>query len=110
MRMWMINPRHLCRKHLLGEHGELHKHRPSFVKQHSISGRRGQIEPQAMAYRHDALAAEMVRRGYKHQSPYEMPDLSHLSPEDLAGRVDVEVSLRELRTRCSECSALLEGP
>lgn len=30
MRMWMIDPKLLCRKHLLGEHNEIHKHLPSF--------------------------------------------------------------------------------
>ena len=32
MRMWMISPEWLCRKHLIGEHGEIHKH-------HSIAKR-----------------------------------------------------------------------
>jgi hypothetical protein len=27
MMMWMIDPVLLCRKHLLGEHGEIHKFR-----------------------------------------------------------------------------------
>lgn len=56
MRMWMSNPRFMCRKHLLGEHGELHKFRHMFIKGHSIEGRRGQIEPAAMKDRHDELA------------------------------------------------------
>ncbi|MFW6247177.1 MAG: hypothetical protein ACOC22_03345 [bacterium] len=30
--MWGINPELLCKKHLLGEHGEIHKHRYNFVK------------------------------------------------------------------------------
>ena len=37
MRMWMIDPTLLCRKHLLGEHGELHKFIPSFRKQYSVT-------------------------------------------------------------------------
>jgi hypothetical protein len=103
MRTWMIVTGFLCRQHLLGEHGEIHKHRPSFVKQHSITGRRGQIEPLAMATRHDALAAEMVRRGMNHKSPYQMPDLSYLPPEDREGRVCVVTSFLLLMWRCSEC-------
>ena len=101
MRMWMITPSLLCRKHLLGEHGEIHKHRHNFVKRHSIEGRRGQIEPRAMGRRHDALACEMVRRGFNHHSPYEMPDLRGY---DLAGfTVDRNESLRDLCARCAEC-------
>ena len=62
MRMWMVNPKILCRKHLLGEHGEIHKHRHNFVKQHSITKRieLGQIEPSSMESRHDELVKEMI--------------------------------------------------
>jgi Pyrimidine dimer DNA glycosylase len=66
MRMWCINPRLLCDKHLLGEHGEIHKHRHNFVKRHSIAGRVypvAQIEPLSMADRHEVLAQEMANIG-----------------------------------------------
>lgn len=105
MRMWMLNPRMLCRKHLLGEHGELHKHRHNFVKRHSVTGRRGQIEPLAMQARHDELAAEMLARGYNHKSPYEMPDLSHLPDCDRLGTVDRVASLHLLTMVCADCRA-----
>ena len=97
----MIDPKILCRKHLLGEHGEIHKHRHNFVKGHKIGGRKGQIEPSSMQTRHDELATEMIRRGYNHNSPYEQPDLSHY---DLDGFiVDREESMRDLFERCGEC-------
>ena len=103
MRMWMIEPVTLCRKHLLGEHGEIHKHRHNFVKGHSIEGRRGQIDPAAMGRRHDALAAEMLRRGFNHASPYTQPDLAGY---DLAGHgVDVVAARADLHARCGECLA-----
>jgi len=104
--MWMVDPRLMCRKHLLGEHGEIHRHRHNFVKRHSIVGRRGQIEPRAMQSRHDALAEEMLRRGYNHRSPYEQPDLGHLPPDDRDGTVNVAESTKILRGRCAECRAL----
>ena len=100
----MVNPRGMCRNHLLGEHGEIHKHRHNFVKRHSITGRRGQIEPTAMETRHKILADEMVRRGYNHKSPYELPDLSHLSDEDRFGKVDSDAALAELHARCADCA------
>lgn len=104
MRMWMVDPATMCRKHLLGEHGEIHKHRHNFVKHHSIDGRRGQIDPARMGKRHDALAVEMLRRGFRHESPYTQPDLSAY---DLSGHgVDVAESDRELRRRCADCRAM----
>jgi hypothetical protein len=97
--MWMVNPKILCRRHLLGEHGEIHKHRHNFVKRHKMDGRIGQIEPESMKTRHDELAEEMILRGYNHNSPFEQPDISYL-PEM---RVNVETSLKDLLNRCTEC-------
>lgn len=99
MRMWMVDPKILCRKHLLGEHGEIHKHRHNFVKRHRMDGRMGQIEPESMERRHDALVAEMERRAYNHKSPYSQPDTSYL-PEM---KVNVADALADLLDRCEEC-------
>lgn len=99
MRMWMINPKILCRNHLLGEHGEIHKHRHNFIKKHKMNGRIGQIEPSAMETRHNELAVEMLARGYNHQSPFEQPDISYLPPMF----VNRNESLIDLLERCPEC-------
>lgn len=77
--MWMVDPRLLCRKHLLGEHSEIHKHKHNFEKGHRITGRLRPvvtIEPANMESRHNQLAKEIKRRGYNHKSPYTLPDLS----------------------------------
>jgi hypothetical protein len=106
MRMWMIEPSLLCDKHLLGEHGELHKHRHNFEKKHSIKGRIEpvvQVEPSAMQSRHDELAAEMVKRGMNHRSPYEMPDISYLPVKHRQARVNVIKSIYDLGMRCEAC-------
>lgn len=95
----MVDPKILCKSHLLGEHGEIHKHRHNFVKKHRMAGRNGQIEPSAMQRRHDELVKEMVQRGYNHQSPFFQPDVSHLP----LMVVDREESLRLLLDRCIEC-------
>jgi len=101
MRMWMCDAKLLYKKHLMGEHFELHKHRHNFVKGHSIEGRRGQIEPISMKKRHDELAKEMISRGYGHKSEYEQPDLSKYN---LIGFiVDVDASIKDLHSRCQEC-------
>jgi len=97
----MVNPKILCRKHLLGEHGEIHKHRHNFVKKHKMNGRMGQIEPISMQARHDELVEEMLARGYNHNSPYEQPDISHL-PEMLVNKNE---ALKDLLNRCEECKS-----
>ena len=112
MRMWGINPKLLCRKHLLGEHGEIHKHRHNFVKQHSISKRIApvvQIAPEQMEARHDELAAEMIRRGYNHNSPYQQPDLSYLKKDERYAEIDTNVSILDLALRCSDCAENLKN-
>lgn len=105
-RMWMVEPRLMCRQHLLGEHGELHQ-----VVGHVEAGniavvrglaRKGYVDTSRIRERHDALAAEMEHRGYRHESPLEYRDAMDL------GRVDVEESRRELRNRCPRCAARME--
>lgn len=106
MRMWMLDARFLCNKHLIGEHGEIHKHKHNFVKGHSMTGRISpvvQIEPASMQSRHDELATEMLNRGLNHKSPYEQPDLSKYPLEVINAKVDVGVSIRTLCERCEQC-------
>lgn len=102
MRMWMLPPEMMCMKHIVGEHGEIHKHRHNFVKKHSIKGRifpEVQIEPESMKKRHDELAEYLKN----HKSPYEMPDLSHLPKGIKQARVNIDVSIRDLKNRCPKC-------
>lgn len=103
--MWMADPCILCQRHLLGEHGELHKFMPSWAKRHSIAGRvaGNQIEPGSYKLRHDELAAEMLRRGHRHESPLSQPDFSYLPNEHLEFRVDRCAALTELLNRCPDC-------
>jgi hypothetical protein len=96
----------LCSRHLLGAHGELHKFRPSFIKKFKINGRISpvvQIEPTRMKEYHDELALEMVNRGIKHQSPYEMPDISYLPIGLREAKVNLAISINDLTTRCEQC-------
>lgn len=108
MRMWMIPPELLCTQHLVGEHGELHKHHHNFVKKHSIAGRvqpgNVQIEPMSMKARHD----ELVKYLKNHNSPYTQPDLSHLPIEQKKAKVDIMQSIEELKNKCDECRNKIE--
>jgi len=107
MRTWMVNPKLMCKKHIVGEHGEIHKHRHNFEKGHSITGRIYpvvQIEPKAMKARHDELAKYL-----NHKSPYEQPDISYLPDDEQNAKVDIEVSLKELCRRCPDCRKKIMG-
>ena len=112
MRMWNVDPSLLCKQHLLGEHGEIHKHRHNFVKKHKIDGRMSpivQIEPSSMQSRHDELANEMLRRGMDHKSPYIQPDISYLPESYQRAKVDVAYSVYDLGQRCEHCRHLIEA-
>lgn len=107
MRMWMIDPKLLCMKHLVGEHGEIHKHIPSFRKRYSVDGRFAnvvQIELHSIQKRHDELAEEINRRTGGHKSPLvNIPDLQMSYPQHYHKSVDTEYSKQDLCNRCDEC-------
>lgn len=73
MRIWDIDPKLLCRQHLLGEHRELHAlwtiltlNKKGYSK-HPETLR--WVGKQAALYaRHDLLVIEMKRRGYNHKT------------------------------------------
>jgi len=100
MRMWNVRPELMCRKHLLGEHAEMHMFfvALSLGKMHDGYICKGLVEVHNIKRRHDELAREMVRRGYRHNSP--MSDSPLLAT---AGFVDIERSYEELQLRCAEC-------
>jgi hypothetical protein len=110
--MWMLDPKLLCRQHLLGEHNEIHRHKHIFEMHYSIAGRISPIvliEPESMKSRHDEIAKEMLARGYNHQSPYEQPDLSHLPNDQRYAKVDLKYNLKDLYNRCPECKNKIKG-
>lgn len=76
MRVWDIHPKHLCRKHLLAEHRELHGLWNILTKRKNKGGYSRHPETlrwvgkrKALYLRHEALAKEFARRGYRHQTP-----------------------------------------
>ncbi len=100
MRMWLANPKIMCRAHLLGEHVEMHMFAGSIRKGVSIKGyvAGGLVDTRVLQTRHDHLAAELVRRGYNHASPLDYHDVLK------TGSVNRNKSLAELLSRCKECS------
>ena len=109
--MWMVNPRILCRNHLLGEHKELHMIIGHFRLGRSISGyiKNNCIEPLSVIKRHYVIVAEMERRNYNHKSPMillqdELDGVSEYLPENERNyRVDAGSSFLDLIGRCDEC-------
>lgn len=103
----MVPPALLCRSHLLGEHVECHMLASTLRRGRSVAGyiRNGLIEPLSLGARHDALAAEMARRGYRHASPLGAVRTGHLPADQRRHRVDEAASLRGLTRRCAECRA-----
>ena len=73
MRIWDVAPSVLCRPHLLGEHRELHAvwnvivgDKVGYARHPETRRWRGKLR--ALYLRHEALVAEMQRRGYRHAS------------------------------------------
>jgi len=101
MRMWNVDPKYMCRQHLLGEHVEMHMFVGIIIKGTSLEGyiRGGLVEVHNIQKRHDELVVEMLRRGYKHHSP--LPDSYKLKL--IAGKVDGKWNEVELTKRCLGC-------
>ncbi|MFW9872031.1 MAG: pyrimidine dimer DNA glycosylase/endonuclease V [Candidatus Thorarchaeota archaeon] len=106
MRNWNIKPSCLCRKHLIGEHGEIHKavgnlkHSGKWTKNLT---NKGFLEPQNFLKRHNLIAKEMIKRGYNHKSPLEIEGLKLEK-----GKVDKKKAINDLKNRCLECKKLIE--
>jgi hypothetical protein len=76
MRVWDIHVKHLCRKHLLAEHRELHglwnistKHGGEGGYSQHPETKRWKGKTRALYKRHEELIKEFARRGYGHHSP-----------------------------------------
>jgi len=100
MRMWGVSPKFLCRKHLLGEHLELHMFIGTLNKNKSLKGYidKGLVEVHFIKNRHEDLVKEMMKRNYNHNSP-----LNIKVPLYKAGKIDIKENLKELYNRCEEC-------
>src|SRR5580765_547330 len=104
MRMWGVPAALLCRKHLVGEHLEMHMFVGAIQRGTSVRGYAAQriLDTRLLKSRHDELATEMRARGYLHHSPLRYNDKLSL------GSVDTAHSLAELARRCFECRTRIE--
>jgi hypothetical protein len=107
--MWLVDPQIMCRKHLLGEHLELHMFLGSLQKGKSVKGYidKDLLQPRSLFTRHQELEIEMKRRGYTHNTKMNSNlvfNVIHSLPEDQLNHIiDKAKSLRVLLSRCEEC-------
>lgn len=109
-RQFNIDPRLLCKQHLLGEHSEMHEgvglieseNTDPDTVQAQLEGqaRAGNIDTTWFVPRHEALAAELKKRGGNHQSPLEYDDelaigVGAVCPDESAGSLMKCPSCRE---------------
>jgi hypothetical protein len=96
MRVWDIHPKHLCRKHLLAEHRELHglwniltihKGKGGYSRHPETLRWVGKLR--ALYERHEALVGEFEKRGYKHHTP--------LDKKKTTGRADQKIFINTIK-------------
>jgi hypothetical protein len=107
--MWGVDPKMLCRKHLLGEHVEMHMFAGCVIKQKNLDGyiKKGLVELDHIGARHDLLVEEMTRRGYRHRSAFPTDAYNAVYStghyDSLIGKVNIFDNERELINRCIDC-------
>lgn len=109
MRMWAVNPRRMCNKHLVAEHYEMHMFAGSMKRKIDLTGyvTNNLLAPRKVKARHDALAEEMVRRDLNHKSPMDKsPDAEYLPEHIKKAIMLISESEEELYTRCKQCATI----
>lgn len=107
MRIWDIKPCYLCRKHLLGEHGELHalwsviiNNKKGFSRHPETKRWVGKLR--ALYLRHDLLVIEMNKRGYFHKTPLDK-NLAKGKIKQNKLLQSIKEQEKNLKSRCPFC-------
>jgi ribosomal protein L44E len=102
----MVNPRLMCRKHLLGEHVELHMFVGCLLRKKTLTGffQKGLLEVHSIRSRHQSLVKEIRRRGMQHNSPLQKFRSYKM------GKINRKQSKQELASRCRDCCELINNP
>ncbi len=111
MRVWDLPPQLLCNQHLVAEHSELHTIWSVLTRglkgwSHHPETRRWEGKLAALYARHEAEVEEMLRRGFRHESPLD----KRLATGEAGQReyVDApEEQVKLLRERCERCRTRL---
>lgn len=107
MRIWDVDPRLLCRSHLLGEHRELHGLWNILTRdlrgyRNHPETRRWEGKLRALYVRHERLVTEMRRRDYRHGSPLDASLATGAEVQDAYVDAPAE-QLRLLRAKPCDC-------
>lgn len=106
--MWSgIDPGEMCRQHLLGEHKEIHQLVGTINAGRRLGRVSRYVRVEDARERHDALAREMVARGYAHRSP--LPPIEREARGLEHEPLDDEEHRRDLRRRCGKCRERLDA-
>ena len=105
MRIWDLDPSRLCRKHLLGEHRELHAlytilslDKKGYRSHPETKRWEGKLP--ALKKRHEQLTIEMKNRGYNHLSPLTDAEGNENQTELLHTIAEQEQILRTKNCNC----------
>ena len=105
MRIWDIKPKYLCRKHLLGEHRELHAlytiismDKKGYRSHPETKRWEGKLP--ALKKRHQELVKEMQNRNYNHKSELKDFDGNKTQDELIATVLEQEQILNEKPCDC----------
>jgi len=104
----MVDPKIMCRKHLMGEHVETHMFFGTLKKGIKVDGylKNNLFEPKSLSSRHQQLSDEMIRRGYNHKSfiiESDIDSINTLKPNQIFWEINRESALNDLISRCPEC-------
>jgi hypothetical protein len=101
MRMWMVNPKIMCKQHLLGEHAEIHMFIGTINRGKSVKRylEKGLLEVHNLHNRHEELVKEMKRRGYNHNSEVDN-NWNFVKKVGIINRIK---NLNDLANRCLKC-------
>jgi len=97
----MVDPKIMCRQHLLGEHAEIHMFIGTISRGYSVKGylEKGLLEVHSLYDRHDELVREMKHRNYRHYSTIS----ETWKQARMLGSIDKDKNLKQLIMRCSRC-------
>ena len=111
MRMWGVNPKLMCSRHLNGELNEIQNLLINHLnKKRSIKGyiKNNLLEPSTIRKRYNQLRREAKRRGWKHRKDLKCYSISYLPKNERYYKINVQLSIKDLIKRCPECRKRIE--